>query len=105
MSDVLETPTAFAKRTGLPVRHVRQYVRQGKLPHIKTGKSHVLIHVPSGLNALQALCNMTAGEIKAAMPIPLPIIPSGPRIKKPTGDRKYHGRVPDRIKHGLVSRS
>ena len=100
ISTVFESPNAFARRTGLSDKIIRQYVRQGRLPHIKTGKNHVRIHVEAGLDALRRIAEETAAEKVTIMPaLPFNLnIPYRPS-EKPKSEKKYKGRPP-----GLKSR-
>lgn len=91
-----ESIAAFSKRVNLPERLVRSLVRQGQLPHVKTGKCHVRIHVEAGMEAIKQYSEQTAEEIAATMPVPMRII-STQRTKIPT-ERKYRGRPPDKVR-------
>ena len=100
MSDsTMETISSFSKRTGLPDRLIRLMVRQGKLPYIKTGKSHVRIHVDSALEAIKQYSQNSADEIAATLPVPL-YQSYRTSVKKSavTVERKYKGRPPDSVR-------
>lgn len=92
MSDIFEPPLAFARRTGLPERLVRAMVRQGQLPHLPTGKSHVLIHVEAAMTALATRATQKAEEIAATLPVPVQLMP------RPQQQKKHQGRLPDKIR-------
>lgn len=94
MPDIFEPPLAFSRRTGLPERLIRLMVRQGQLPHVRTGKCHVLIHVEAALDALRTRAQQTAEEIAAALPVPIRISPK-PQSELP---RKHKGRPPDAVR-------
>ena len=92
---IFETPANFAKRTDLPEQLIRSMVKQGQLPHMKTGKCHVRIHVEASLEAIKQYSQQSATEIAASMPVPIKIIKSA---VKPATDRKYKGRPPDSVR-------
>lgn len=89
-----ESITDFAKRTGLSEKLVRKYVKQGILPHIKTGKSHVKIHIESSLKALDILAQENANQRAAAKPVPLTVVNTKVRM----AHRHKKGRLPDSIR-------
>lgn len=91
--DIFEPPKSFARRVGLPERLVRVMVRQGQLPHVKTGKCHVLIHVEAAMDALRNRAEQTAEEIAATLPVPIRF--AAPRPQK---QKKHPGRPPDSVR-------
>ena len=102
MSDVIfETPAKFAKRTNLPERLIRALVRQGQLPHIKTGNCHVKIHIEGALEAVKQYSQQSAEAIAANLPVPIRIIKQHP---KPVTERKYKGRPPDAVRLGKIAK-
>lgn len=94
---VFEPPAAFAKRVGLPENKIRQYVKEGKLPHVITGKTHVKIHVDAALGALRLMAENNAAAVAATMPAPIPRTALPAREKS---EKKFRGRVPDAIRLG-----
>lgn len=100
MSEIMETVSSFSKRTGLPVKIIRLMARQGQIPHIKTGKSHIRIHIEGGLEAIKQHSQITAAEIAATMPVPIHMLAPIPAFTaKPSSvARKYRGRPPDSVR-------
>lgn len=94
MDQRFESIAAFAKRVGIPERVIRRLARQGKLPLIKTGRSHARIHVEAALEAIRHLAEQTAADIALTMPVEVPIIKAELRSNI---ERKYRGRVPDKV--------
>ena len=93
----LESPAVFAKRVGINDKLIRQYVKQGKLPYIKTGKSHVKIHVAGALEAIKAMAETTATDQAALMPV-IPKTVTIPNIPYKHELGKYRGRPPDKVR-------
>lgn len=97
----METPKEFAKRSGVSEKLIRAYVKQGKLPHILTGKSHALIHIDAALESLRLMAEETAADKAAIQPVFFRV--TSPRKRKSEqSDRKYKGRPPDSVR--LASR-
>lgn len=61
----------FAKLTGWPIRLVRRYCREGRLPHIKNGQVY-LIDMSMGLAALKNI--MAAPETKIVKGQVVPVL-------------------------------
>lgn len=100
---LFETINQFAERTGLPIKLIRIMVRQGQLPHIKTGKAHVRIHIDSALDALRQKAEKTAEEIAATLPVPISLRP--PKSQQEGQHcKKYKGRPPDSVRLGRPPR-
>ncbi len=94
MDQTFESIAVFAKRVGLPDRVIRSLAKQGKLPLIKTGRSHTRIHVEAALEAIRHVAEQTASDIALTMPVAIPIIAPVPRRDT---ERKYRGRIPDKM--------
>lgn len=97
MDPAFESISSFAKRINLPDGLVRAMVKQGRIPHIKTGKTHVRIHIEAALEAVKHHAEQNAGEIAMTMPLPINVpVP----VPVPRAERKYKGRPPDAVRLG-----
>jgi len=88
-----ESPPVFAKRVNLPEDTIRLLAKEGKLPHIKPGKSHIQICVEAAGVALQKMAEETATYQADRMPV----YTSRPRIAKEK-NKNRSGRRPDSIR-------
>lgn len=91
-----ETIAAFSKRVNLPDGVVRRMVKQGELPHVTTGKTHVKIHIEAALEAIRYYAERKASELQTNMPIPVNLA-NIPQLV-PRSERKYKGRPPDAVR-------
>ncbi|WP_371366229.1 hypothetical protein SRRS_06810 [Sporomusa rhizae] len=98
MEPAFETIAAFAKRVNLPDGFVRRMVKQGELPCITTGKTHVKIHIEAALEAIRQYAERKASELQVNMPIPINLA-NIPQLV-PRSERKHKGRPPDAVRLG-----
>jgi len=88
-----ESPPVFAERVNLPEDTIRLLAKEGKIPYIKPGKSHIHICVEPAIAALQKMAEETANYQADRMPI----YATRPRklIEK---TKKRSGRPPDSVR-------
>lgn len=86
---VCESISKFAARVGLPERLIRAMVKQGLLPHVKTGKCHVRIHVEAATETIKQYSQYTAECIAKTLPVPITLMQ-----ERPVVGQKHQGRPP-----------
>jgi hypothetical protein len=89
---IFETPAKFAKRSGLSLKFIIAGIKQGIIPHIKIGKSHVMVEVLAATESLRVQAINTAAQITERMPLFRNI--NLPEKEK----KKFGGRLPDAIR-------
>ncbi len=102
-SPTFESILAFSKRVSLPERLIRAMVKQGQLPHVKSG-TRVKIHIEAALEAIKKHSEKTAIEIAETMPVPLYTLKMPELQMQPRSDRKYRGRPPDAVRLGKLAK-
>lgn len=60
-SPIFVTVKKTVKATGVPERLVREWLRAGKIPHIKSGNKY-LVNLPLFLAELESMSKRGAGE-------------------------------------------
>lgn len=82
------SPPVFAKRVNLPVDTVRKLAKEGKLPHIRPGTSHIQINVEAAEEALKNMAQNTAELLGDRLPT---------IFRKPCKTKRA-GRPPDSVR-------
>lgn len=90
---IFETPAKFAKRSGLSLKFIIAGIKQGIIPHIKIGKSHVMVEVLAATESLRVQAINTAAQITERMPLFRNLKREPEKEKK-----KFGGRLPDAIR-------
>ncbi|MBP1763501.1 MAG: hypothetical protein H6Q65_559 [Firmicutes bacterium] len=93
---IFETVKVFSERVGLPEDLLRKMIRQGQIPHVRTGARHVRVHVEAGLEALKKYAEQSAEEIAARLPVPMKIVKS--KQEADPARKKKGGRPPDSVR-------
>lgn len=88
--------TKFAGISGLSYEVIKKYLRQGRIPFIQAGKSHVKIPVQKGLAAVEKIAEESAQNKNPDIMFTKEL--QGNAIDFDSSRPKRKGRTPDKVK-------